>query len=60
MVVYIGRKWRHIPASNRSCPNWVARRSTGAVFLPLKLRGRGQDDVGRAFSLCAAAPAARG
>ena len=69
-VYYIGRKWRHIPASNRSCPNRVARRSTVAVFLPLKLRGRGQDDVGRAspcvvvdnpgdHSWCPRPPAAR-
>jgi hypothetical protein len=26
-AVYIGRRRRHIPASNRSCPNRVARRS---------------------------------
>ncbi len=32
-TVYIGSKWRHIPASNRSCPNRVARRSTVMVFL---------------------------
>ena len=50
-TVYSGSKWRHIPASNRSCPNRVARRSTVTVFLlSPKLRGRGQDDVGRAFS----------
>jgi hypothetical protein len=32
-TVYSGSKWRHIPGSNRSCPNRVARRSTVTVFL---------------------------
>jgi hypothetical protein len=45
----LGQQVAAQPASNRSCPNRVARRSIVAVFLPLKLRGRGQDDVGRAF-----------
>ena len=69
-AVSIGRKWRHVPASNRSCPNRVARRGIVAIFLPLKLRGRGQYDVDRAFpyvvgddpgdhSWCPRPPAAR-
>ena len=32
-TAYGGSKWRHIPASNRDCPDRVARRSIVTVFL---------------------------